>query len=91
MIHDQVSHFTPSIYAGFLCGRCPEGKGVDLTLRQCKECTVGDAVGVAIVCTFIGSLHCKPSYGEINWIIPYRCGILCGITACAVLQHWNPQ
>ena len=28
-----------------------------MTLRQCKECTVGDAVGVAIVCTFIGSLY----------------------------------
>ena len=26
---------------------------MDLTLRQCKECTVGDAVGVAIVCMLI--------------------------------------
>ena len=26
---------------------------MDLTLRQCKDCTVGDAIGVAIVCMFI--------------------------------------
>ena len=25
---------------------------MDLTLRQCKKCTVGDAIGVAIVCEF---------------------------------------
>ena len=38
------------MHAGFLCGRCPDGKGIDLTLRQCKDCTAGDAVVVALVC-----------------------------------------
>ncbi len=54
----RVSFYSISlIYVGFLCGRCPEGKGVDLTLRQCKECTVGDAIGVAIVCEFVDSFN----------------------------------
>lgn len=51
-VHILSFYSIPLINTGFLCGRCPEGKGVDLTLRQCKECTVGDAIGVAIVCEF---------------------------------------
>ncbi len=35
--------------AGFLCGDCPDGEGVDLTLNQCKQCTVGDAVILAVI------------------------------------------
>lgn len=34
---------------GFLCGQCPDGQSVDLTLRQCKNCTYGDAIAVAVV------------------------------------------
>ena len=35
---------------GFMCGQCPPGQGVDLTLRKCKECTAWDAVGLVIIC-----------------------------------------
>ena len=38
-----------SVLPGFLCGRCPEGEGVDLTLNNCKDCTVADAVVVVII------------------------------------------
>ena len=37
---------------GFMCGQCPPGQGVDLTLRKCKECTAGDAVGLVIICEY---------------------------------------
>ena len=35
---------------GYICGKCPEGYGVDLTLRQCKSCSAGDAVGLTLIC-----------------------------------------
>ena len=38
---------------------------MDLTLRQCKECTVGDAIGVAIVCEFdLYNLYNYSNYKE---------------------------
>ena len=47
-----ISGDDPSYFAfpGFLCGECPDGKGVDLTLRQCKDCTVRDAIFMALFC-----------------------------------------
>lgn len=39
-------------FAGFLCGKCQDGEGVDLTLRQCKKCTIGDAIAVTVVGMF---------------------------------------
>ena len=38
-----------SACSGFLCGQCPSGQGVDLTLIQCVECSVRDTILVAIV------------------------------------------
>ena len=35
---------------GFLCGQCPKGEGVDFTLRQCKKCTIQDAIFVTAFC-----------------------------------------
>jgi len=43
-------HSTPP---GFMCGSCPEGQGVDLTLRLCKNCRVGDSIGLAIICELL--------------------------------------
>ena len=42
-------------FAGFLCGKCSDGEGVDLTLRQCKKCTIGDAIAVTIVGMYLHS------------------------------------
>ena len=38
-----------TLYVGFLCGKCPDEEQVDLTLRQCKKCTVADAIIVALI------------------------------------------
>ena len=41
-----------TLFVGFLCGKCPNGEGVDLTLRQCKKCTIGDAIAVTVIGMF---------------------------------------
>lgn len=41
-----------TLSVGFLCGKCPDGEGVDLTLRQCKKCTIGDAIAVTVIGMF---------------------------------------
>ena len=38
------------LYIGFLCGQCPEGEGVDFTLRQCRKCTIQDTIFVIAFC-----------------------------------------
>ena len=36
-----------------MCGSCPEGQGVDLTLRLCKDCGLEDSIGLAIICELL--------------------------------------
>jgi len=45
-----LNHF---VFIGFLCGKCPEGQGVDLTLRQCRNCSIRDSILVVIISKFI--------------------------------------
>lgn len=55
------------LFVGFLCGKCPDGEGVDLTLRQCKRCTIGDAIAV----TIIGKSYVHKVLININNVYPY--------------------
>lgn len=50
MFSDELPHFC---LIGFLCGQCPDGEGVDFTLRQCKKCTIQDAVFVTAFCKIL--------------------------------------
>ena len=43
------NYYSLTIVVGFLCGKCPDGEGVDLTLRQCKRCTIGDVIAVTVI------------------------------------------
>ena len=35
---------------GYMCGKCKENKGVDMTLRACKTCNAWDTVILTIIC-----------------------------------------
>ena len=49
--HDAPDEQCSSDRKGYMCGQCrTNGSGVDLTLRSCKKCNVGDAVGLTIIC-----------------------------------------
>ena len=45
-----LTHLPASLHPGFMCGQCPPGQGVDLTLRSCKECTATDTVLLVFIC-----------------------------------------
>lgn len=57
---------------GFLCGQCSENEGVDLTLRGCKKCSVGDAIIVALIGKYINTK-------KVFVIILYRYSYTCSL------------
>jgi hypothetical protein len=81
-------------YSGFLCGECPTGpgKGVDLTLLQCTDCSVRDTILVALVgmCVYLKHFETLGSCRSSVISVSPHSDLFCpGVCSYSYLQHWN--